>query len=84
VTEEEDETVFTISGLPFQSYEKDKRTQMDITFERDLNLRRVQREGYTVLDWISDIGGVQGILTSAVAIFLSYWNFNLIENHMVA
>ena len=42
---------------PF-SYEKDKNTAMDITFERDLNLQEVARDGYTILDWISDIGGI--------------------------
>ena len=56
---------------------------MDITFERDLNLTVVTRDGYTILDWISDIGGIQGILISAIAIMISYWNYNYFDNFMV-
>ena len=41
-----------------ESYEKDDVTQVDVTFERNLTLQMVTRDGYTVLDWISDIGGI--------------------------
>jgi len=37
------------------SFEKDKVTMMNVTFERNLNLTVVARDGYTILDWISDI-----------------------------
>jgi len=39
-------------------YEKDYEVQMDVTFERNLNLLTITREGYTILDYISDIGGI--------------------------
>lgn len=57
---------------------------MDITFEMDLNLKVVARDGYTILDWISDIGGIQGILISAIAIIIGYWNYNFFDNFMVS
>ena len=57
---------------------------MDITFEMDLNLKVVARDGYTILDWISDIGGIQGILISALAIIIGYWNYNFFDNFMVS
>ena len=56
---------------------------MNLTFERDMNLVVVVRDGYTILDWISDIGGIQGILISAFAIMISYWNYNYFDNNMV-
>ena len=58
LTEDERENVFKIEPMTPFSYEKDKNTAMDITFERDLNLQEVARDGYTILDWISDIGGI--------------------------
>lgn len=79
--------MFRFKELPSQSYEKygekDLPVQMNLTFERDMNLVVVVRDGYTVLDWISDIGGIQGILISAIAIMISYWNYNYFDNNMV-
>lgn len=69
---------------PTMSYEKDSDVQMDITFERNLDMVSIARDGYTVLDWISDIGGIQGILISAVAIILSFWNYNYLDNYLVS
>ena len=57
---------------------------MDITFERDLSLLVISRDGYTVLDWISDIGGIQSILMGAVAIIVGYWNYNNFDNFLVS
>jgi len=31
---------------------------MDVTFERNMDLIIIARDGYTILDWISDIGGI--------------------------
>ena len=31
---------------------------MDITFEVDLDLVKIQRQGYTFLDVMSDVGGL--------------------------
>lgn len=68
---------------PIRPYEKDYDVQMDITYERNKDLINVSRDGYTILDWISDIGGIQGILISAIAIILGYWNYNYFDNYMV-
>ena len=37
-----------------------------------------------MLDWISDVGGIQGILISVMAMLISFWNYNQFENHMVS
>ena len=55
---------------------------MDITFEMNLGLQIISRDGYTILDWLSDIGGIQGIFISGLAIFIGYWNYNYLENYM--
>ena len=84
MTELEDESVFRLNMQPSVSYEKDYDVQMDITVEMDLNLTLIARDVYTALDWLSDIGGMQGMLIGAVAIFLSFfWNHNQFNNYMV-
>lgn len=50
----------------------------------DLSKRIIARAGYTVLDWVSDIGGIQGMLISGVALFMGFWNHNMLENHLVS
>ena len=57
---------------------------MDITFERNMDLIVISRDGYSLLDWISDIGGIQGILISTVAILLGFWNYNYLDNFIVS
>ena len=58
LTQLTDATVFKIEGQPLRSYEKDYDAQMDITIEMNLDQNVISRDGYTILDWISDIGGM--------------------------
>ena len=43
----------------------------------------ISRAGYTFLDYLSDIGGMQGLLISGVSYFVSFWNYNYFDNYMV-
>ena len=42
----------------------------------------IERNGYTILDVLSDVGGIQGILFSAAIIFMNIWNYNHIEDYL--
>ena len=42
------------------------------------------REGYTILDYLSDIGGMQSMILSGFALFLSLWNYNYFDDHLVS
>ena len=57
---------------------------MDITFEMNLDLQIISRDGYTILDWLSDVGGIQSIIFSGLAIFIGFWNYNYLDNYMAA
>ena len=70
--------------LPLKPYEKDYNVQMDITVEMNLNQVIIARDGYTYLDFLSDIGGMQGMLISLIALFIGFWNYNHLENYMVS
>ena len=43
----------------------------------------IERSGYTVLDILSDAGGLQGILISGISLILSIFNNNYLENYLV-
>ena len=83
-TEEELDFVFQMEQIQPFSYEKDKDTTMDVTFERNMDLIIIARDGYTILDWISDIGGIQGILISGAALIVGFWNYHWLENYLVS
>ena len=56
--------------------------EIDIEFDKDLTV--IAREGYTILDYLSDIGGMQGLLISTAALWLTFWNYNYFDNFMVS
>ena len=53
-----DESIFSIDALPVRSQERNRFVQMDLTVEMNLNYRSVARQIYTILDVLSDIGGI--------------------------
>ena len=65
------------------SYEKDEIVVTDVTIEMNMNLKMVARDGYTILDFLSDIGGILGLLVSGITYILVLWNYNHFENFMV-
>ena len=42
------------------------------------------RNSYTVLDVLSDTGGMQSIIGSAISIWIGIWNYNHFENFMAS
>ena len=44
----------------------------------------IERTGYTVLDILSDVGGLQGIFVSVIMLFLSVLNHNDLDNYLVS
>ena len=72
-----------MTPLSVRSYEKDADTQFDLTIEMNMNLKMVARDGYTILDFLSDIGGILGLLVSGITYILVLWNYNHFENFMV-
>ena len=82
-TEMEDETIFKLEQQPVKPYEKDYDVQVDFTVEMNLDQVVIARTRYTWLDWMADIGGMQGLLMSGIAYLLTIWNFNHFDNYMV-
>lgn len=74
VTELRDSSVFSIkySHNVFRPLELDLIRGIQLQLNRDLTV--IQRTGYTVLDLLSDVGGLQGVLASGVSLLLSVLN----------
>ena len=83
LTELEDPQLFTLEPLPSRSYEKDNDTWFDLTIEMNLDLEIIQRNGYTILDLLSDVGGILEISSIVITYFLAFWNYNYFENFLV-
>ena len=58
--------------------------QLDITIEKNLNQLVIARDGYTMLDFISDVGGMQGLLISTGAVMVGIWSYHYNENMLVS
>ena len=84
ITELEDSNVFKVEKKEMMLMEWGPEIVISIRFERNLDLQLVQRTRYTILDLLSDIGGIQSILLSAIGFFLSYSNFNYFDNYMAS
>ena len=46
------------------------------------DLTLIQRNGYTFLDIMSDVGGLQGILISAFSILLLAFNYKHLDSYL--
>ena len=56
---------------------------MSFTIEFDLDLKVVQRNLYTILDLLSDIGGFTTIFLKGLSVLIAIWNFNNYEYHFL-
>ena len=79
-----DDSIFTIEPMPVRPYEKSNDVVMEISIERNLDQKVISREGYTILDFLSDLGGMQGLIYSLLAMLLSFWNYNYLEDFLVS
>lgn len=56
---------------------------MEITVEMNLDMVEIHRVGYTFLDYLSDIGGMQVLLLGGIHYFLAFWNYQFFDNYLV-
>ena len=56
---------------------------MEISIEMNLDLATINRSYYSLLDCLSDIGGLMSVILSTIAFFLIILNHQHLENYMV-
>lgn len=84
LTETQDDSIFKLNKLPDRPYELDYHAQFDLTIEMHLDTIEYKRKWYSLLDFVSDIGGIQSLLLSAFAFLVGVWNYNMFDNYMVS
>ena len=57
---------------------------MSLVFETSLNQLLTAREGYTVLDLLSDVGGLSGGLVVIFSFVISILNYEYMNNFMAS
>ena len=76
--------MFTVKKLDDKPFEKNKIVQMDITLELNLDLLKIYRNSYTILDMLSDIGGINSIFITTFGLIASIWNYRHFDNYMAS
>ena len=80
----EDDTIFKLVKMTNLPYEKDRNVQMSMTIEMSLELLVVARTGYTILDVLSDVGGIQSLLMTITTLWIGVWNYKHFDNYMAS
>ena len=55
-----------------------------LSFEFDLNLYRIDREAYNMLDWLGDIGGLKEALTIILTSVFAVFNYHTFQDYLVS
>ena len=76
--------IFGIKPLTMRPYEYWDDVHIAITYEFDLNLFQIDRDTYSLLDWLGDIGGFQSALVLLLGIIFGIINYHTFEDHLVA
>ena len=80
LTEFEDSTFLTLERQATIVVDDDVVVEILVTLSSDLNF--VERYGYTILDFLSDVGGISGLLFSGVSSLLGILNANFFDNFL--
>lgn len=65
-----------------RTYEKDDFVQMELSVEMNLDKITIARNGYTFLDVLSDIGGIQSMLFYFFTSLLGFLNYGHFSSHI--
>ena len=57
---------------------------MSIPFEVDFDRSVIHRDSYTIIDVLSDIGGLNGLITSFLAVLVSILNHNNFDSFLAS
>ena len=56
---------------------------MGIVYEMNLDIRHVQRNVFSLLDWLGDVGGLFEILFIFFSLIMSVYHYKTFEIYMV-
>ena len=83
VTELQDSSVFSLKRGDV-SHTNKKSVLFAIQLEIDYDKILIERNGYTIMDFLADIGGLHGTFVIAISLILSILNLNQLENFLIS
>ena len=75
LTERTNDEIFKVKRMTTLPYEWTDNVWLSITVEMDFDTITYEREVYTILSLLSDIGGLSGILMSVCGLLMMAWNY---------
>ena len=76
--------IFGIKPNTLRPYEYYDDVHIALSYEFDLNLYRIDREAYNMLDWLGDLGGLKEALIIIFGFTAGLFNYHKLENFMVS
>ena len=56
---------------------------MSVGIDMSLDQTVIERSNYTILDVLSDVGGLESVVASTIALVLSILNYNNLDSAMI-
>ena len=75
--------IFKSEYVGNRPYEFQDNVHLQITFEFDLTLYRIDRNVYSTLDWIGDVGGLSEGLYIILNILLGLFQYKALEHFLI-
>ena len=76
LTEQSDSSAFLLVRGPTRPFEFFEEDVMALGIDMDLTRTVINRTNYTILDVLSDVGGLESVLASVVSLLLGAFNYN--------
>ena len=70
--------------MPSRSAEQIEGHIFGFMYEMSLDLLIVSRNSYTLLDILSDVGGIESIFVTCISLILSILNYKYFDSYMVS
>ena len=84
ITVFEKDNLFHLEPIPARQYHAEEFQMMQISLEMNLDQLSIERQIYSSLELISDIGGIQAILLSLFGSILSVFNYNNFDTFLAS
>lgn len=76
--------MFKLHDRDIAPFKNEKDLVQGFLINMSMDQTMVQRNGYTILDVLSDVGGLQGILITVITLVLGILNSNYLDNYLVS
>ena len=81
---QENDITYRPEFVGFRPMEHDEHSHAGVVFEMDLDMTSYDRRVYTVLDWLSDVGGLAGAMFAGIRVLSLLFLSNDLEWYLIS